>query len=100
MKRNTSRTMQRMARDVVEYDDARHGFVGEHHLVLAAATGLAVSALLAPNSSSAALRGLAAGALFMRALGGRQGVREWLQVREFRPSIPLSPEEVRATWVL
>lgn len=100
MKRNTPPTLQRMARDIVEYDDARQGFTMEHHMVLAAATGLAVSAFMAPSSSSAALRGIGAGLLLMRALAGRQGVRDWLQVRESRPSTALSPDEVRATWVL
>lgn len=89
-----------MARDIVEFDDARQGFHIEHHLVLAAASGLAVAAFMAPSSRSAAVRGIGAGLLLMRALGGRQGVRNWLQVRETRPSIPLSPEEARAAWVL
>lgn len=89
-----------MARDIVEYDDARQGFNIEHHLVLAAASGLAVSAFMAPSTSSAAVRGIGAGLLLMRALGGRQGVRDWLQVRERRPAIVLSPDEARAAWVL
>lgn len=89
-----------MARDIVEYDDARQGFNIEHHLVLAAASGLAVSAFMAPSTSSAAVRGIGAGLLLMRAFGGRQGVRDWLQVRERRPAIVLSPDEARAAWVL
>ena len=100
MKRNTSHTVQRVAREIIEYDDTREGFAAEHHLVLAAASGLAVSALLAPTRNAAALRGIAAGVLLMRALSGSQGVRAWLQVRDRRPSAPLSPEEARETWIL
>ena len=100
MKRNTSPTLQRMARDIVEYDDTRKGFAIEHHLMLASARGLAVSALMAPGSKSAALRGIGAGLLLMRALSGSQGVRAWLQVRDRRPGAPLSPEEARDTWIL
>ena len=92
--------VQRMAREIIEYDDTREGFAAEHHLVLAAASGLAVSALLAPTRNAAALRGIAAGLLLMRALSGSQGVRAWLQVRDRRPSAPLSPEEARETWIL
>ena len=43
---------------------------------------------------------IAAGLLLMRALSGSQGVRAWLQVRDRRPSAPLSPEEARETWIL
>ena len=100
MKQNTSHTVQRLAREIIEYDDTREGFAAEHHLVLAAASGLAVSALLAPTRNAAALRGIAAGLLLMRALSGSQGVRAWLQVRDRRPSAPLSPEEARETWIL
>ena len=89
-----------MARSVVEYDSTRQGFAAEHHLVLAASSALAVAALMAPTPKSAALRGMGAGLLLMRALSGSQGIRSWLQVRVPRPGAPMTPEEVRATWYL
>ncbi|MDP3229976.1 MAG: hypothetical protein Q8N13_18670 [Acidovorax sp.] len=89
-----------MARNIVEYDDKREGSAVEHHLVLAASSALAVAALMAPTPQSAALRGIGAGLLLMRALSGSQGVRSWLQVRDRRARQPLSPEEARAAWYL
>jgi hypothetical protein len=55
---------------------------------------------MAPSRSSAAIRGIGAGLLLMRALSGSQGVRSWLNVTDRRPGAPLSPEEARATWYL
>lgn len=89
-----------MARGAVEYDDMREGFPLEHHVVLAASSALAVAALMAPTRSSAAIRGIGAGLLLMRALSGSQGIRAWLNVTDRRPGAPLSPEEARAAWYL
>ena len=100
MKRNTSSALQRLARGAVEYDDTREGFALEHHVVLAASSALAVAAFMAPSRSSAAIRGIGAGLLLMRALSGSQGVRSWVDVTDRRPGAPLSPEEARAAWYL
>ncbi len=101
MAKTLSESLQRLARDAIEYDDARSGFFLEHHLALAAGAGLAVSALMAPSRSAAAVRGIAAGVLLVRGLSGRDGVRDWLQVRSTAPAPrKLSPEEIRETWLL
>ncbi|MBX9832957.1 MAG: hypothetical protein K2X78_07920 [Burkholderiaceae bacterium] len=92
--------MQRMVRSAVEYDDTREGFALEHHLVLAAFSALTVAAFMAPTRGSAAIRGIGAGLLLMRALSGSQGVRSWVNVTDRRPGAPLSPEEARAAWYL
>jgi hypothetical protein len=55
---------------------------------------------IAPSRSSAAIRGIGAGLLLMRALSGSQGVRSWLNVTDRRPGAQLSPEEARAAWYL
>ena len=89
-----------MVRQMIEYDDVREGFALEHHAVLAASSALAVAAFMAPTRSAAAIRGIGAGLLLMRALSGRQGVRSWLNVTDRRPGAPLSPEEARAAWYL
>ena len=96
MKRNTSSAVQRMARGAIEYDDTREGFALEHHLVLAASSALAVAAFMAPTRGSAAIRGIGAGLLMMRALSGSQGIRSWVNVTDRRRGAPLTPEEVRA----
>ena len=59
-----------------------------------------VAAFMAPSRSAAAIRGIGAGLLLMRALSGSQGVRSWLNVTDRRPGAPLSPEEARAAWYL
>jgi hypothetical protein len=100
MKRNTSSPVERMVRGAIEYDDTRDGFALEHHVVLAASSALAVAALMAPSRGAAAIRGIGAGFLLMRALSGSQGVRSWLNVTDRRPGAPLSPEEARAAWYL
>ena len=101
MAKTLSESLQRLARDAIEYDDARSGFFLEHHLALAAGAGLAVSALMAPSRSAAAVRGIAAGVLLVRGLSGRDGVRDWLQMRGTAPAPrKLSPEEIRETWLL
>jgi hypothetical protein len=100
MAKTLSESLRLLARDAIEYDDARSGFFLEHHVALAAGAGLAVSALMAPSRSSAALRGIAAGFLLVRGLSGRDGARDWLQVRESRPTRMQSPEELRETWLL
>ena len=100
MERNTSPALQRIARSAIEYDDTREGFALVHHGVLAASSALAVAAFLAPSRSSAAIRGIGAGLLLMRALSGSQGVRSWLNVAARRPGAPLSPQEARAAWYL
>ncbi|KQO21059.1 hypothetical protein ASF11_24405 [Acidovorax sp. Leaf76] len=92
--------MQRMVRGAIEYDDTREGFALEHHVALAASSALAVSAFMAPSRTAAAVRGIGAGLLLMRALSGSQGVRAWLNVTDRRPGAPLSPEEARAAWYL
>ena len=89
-----------MVRSAVEYDDTREGFALEHHLVLAASSALTVAAFMAPTRGSAAIRGIGAGLLLMRALSGSQGVRSWVDVTDRRPGAPLSPEEARAAWYL
>ena len=89
-----------MVRSAVEYDDSREGFALEHHLVLAASSALTVAAFMAPTRGSAAIRGIGAGLLLMRALSGSQGVRSWVDVTDRRPGAPLSPEEARAAWYL
>lgn len=100
MERYTSPALQRIARSAIEYDDTREGFALEHHVVLAASSALAVAAFMAPSRSAAAIRGIGAGLLLMRALSGSQGVRSWLNVTDRRPGAPLSPEEARAAWYL
>jgi len=100
MKTNPISAAQRMARSAIEYDDTRDGFALEHHVVLAASSALAVAAFMAPSRGAAAIRGIGAGLLLMRALSGSQGVRAWLNVTDRRPGAPLSPEEARAAWYL
>ncbi|CAN7228197.1 MULTISPECIES: hypothetical protein [unclassified Acidovorax] len=100
MKSNPSSALQRMVRGAIEYDDTREGFALEHHVALAASSALAVSAFMAPSRTAAAVRGIGAGLLLMRALSGSQGVRAWLNVTDRRPGAPLSPEEARAAWYL
>lgn len=101
MAKTLTESLKHLARDAIEYDDARSGFFLEHHIALAAGAGLAVAALMAPSRNAAAVRGIAAGVLLVRGLSGRDGVRDWLQVRGTSPAPRrLSPEEIRETWLL
>ena len=78
-----------MLRRAIAADDHRSSAPHEHALTVLAALVLALRALRTPQRSHAVVEGIAAGALFLRAASGRDGLRRWCGAEGARPVAPV-----------
>lgn len=82
---NTSDLRETMS-NVIAYDDARESAPFEHEVTLLTGVGLIACAFFTPSRTRAVLHAVVGGALLLRSVSGRDGMRKWARPqREVKP---------------